>query len=160
MPIRIERFKLVATIGADSDWHPLAMCSTAYLSTTSGAIVLAQSGYLAPSVGVEYGQDLLDEMFGGKEMIDENPEKYLRIPTMSHGDHHAVIRDFLESDWTINTELKDRIRDVDYPRKSIDAWLKEVRASAAEKYFEYRSAATEACAEKFFRENGVEFKWE
>jgi hypothetical protein len=160
MPIRIEHYKLIATIGADTDWHPLAMCTTAYLGKASGAIVLAQSDYLDPSIGMEYGQDLLDEIFEGKAMVDGNPEKYLRIPTMSHGDHHAVIQDFLESDWTSDTELKDRIRDVYYPRKSIGAWLEDVPESAADKYFEYRSAAIEARAEKFLRENGVEFKWE
>jgi len=40
-----------------------------------------------------------------RERISNTPERYLEIPGFDHGDHHQILRDFLESEWTDDKEL-------------------------------------------------------
>jgi len=35
-----------------------------------------------------------------RNKIEANPERYLEIQGMSHGEHHDIFRDFLHSNWT------------------------------------------------------------
>jgi len=41
-----------------------------------------------------------DENRQMRECIAVEPKRYLLIPGLSHGEHHDILRAFLQSDWT------------------------------------------------------------
>ena len=40
-----------------------------------------------------------------RTQIDTYPDRYLEIPGRDHGEHHDILRDFLNSNWTDDKEL-------------------------------------------------------
>ena len=47
----------------------------------------------------------------GWERIEVEPERYLRIPGLGHGDHYEILREFLRSDWTGDEARRGRVAD-------------------------------------------------
>jgi hypothetical protein len=160
MTILIKSWEFLQAFGSDSDYHPLAMSTDAYLDRKSGAIRYAVIGELDPSIRCEYGEDYVDEILEDTHDVNANPDNFVRLPPMSHGEHHAIMQDFLESNWTVDAEQKTKVQDVYYPRKSIGYWIKNVSPDIAEKFFRHKEAEIQRRAEQFLRDNDVDFEWQ
>ena len=82
----------------------------------SAALILSLHTYILKrerSYGV-FEDDDDAEMYAGidprenaalRSKIDTYPETYLQIPGRDHGEHHDILRDFLNSNWTDDEEL-------------------------------------------------------
>ena len=93
-----------------------------------------------------------------RERVEAEPERYLEIPGLGHGEHHGILREFLRSDWT-GDEARLLRADAAYSG-SIGRWMRDVGDEGAVRAFrEYREARIAAMAEEFLRENGVVPGW-
>ncbi len=76
------------------------------------------------------GDDVLDDCGMGedsrafREEIDLDPDRYLELPELDHADHHEILRDFLDSNWTSNLELHSRAKDA--YQGSIGKWKRAI----------------------------------
>ena len=50
-----------------------------------------------------------EENKSNRKLVNDNPERYLEIPGLSHGDHHQILQDFLDSQWTDDQELWQKV---------------------------------------------------
>ena len=112
-------------------------------------------------IELQFGQEIANDYRRNQDIIKHNPEHYLRIESMSHGQHHEVIQEFLESDWTTDIDRHTAASRVYYPRKSIGCWLREVKdEEAIESYQRFKAVANLKRAENYLRQNGVTaFSW-
>ena len=92
------------------------------------------------------------------ERDEAEPERYLEIPGLDHGEHHGILREFLRSDWT-GDEVRLLRADAAYSG-SIGRWMRDVGHEEAVRAFRaYREARIAAMAEEFLRDNGVVPEW-
>ena len=94
-----------------------------------------------------------------RERIEADPERYLEIPGLDHGEHHGILKKFLGSDWT-DDETRRRRTGAAYTG-SIGRWMRDVGDEGAVRAFrEFREARIAAMAEEFLRDNGIVPDWE
>mgnify|MGYP007073201389 CR=1 FL=1 len=89
---------------------------------------------------------------------EENAERYVEIAPRGHGEHHEILQQFLESDWTDDEALKDRASATyGCPKKSIGGWLNNADTpSEARAAFEsYKYDYLEQELTNFLAEHGI-----
>ena len=90
-----------------------------------------------------------------RERISDTPERYLEIPGFDHGDHHQILRDFLESEWTDDKKLWQKTKKAYFG--SIGGWRKEVGDdSIFYAYYRYRDSVMREEAIGFLDNHGIE----
>lgn len=93
-----------------------------------------------------------------RERVESTPTRYLEVPGLDHGDHHEILRAFLDSDWTADEEQHTRARKA--YSGSIGGWIKSLDdESIVHAFHDYRDRKTIKMAEEFLRENGIEPEW-
>ena len=60
-----------------------------------------------------------------RQRVAAEPDRYLQIPELKHGDHHDILRRFLRSNWTDDRALRRRAA-VAYSG-SIERWKRDVK---------------------------------
>ena len=94
----------------------------------------------------------------GRERVAAEPECYLEIPGLDHGDHHDILRQFLRSDWT-GDDARWRRAGEAYSG-SIGRWKRDVRDEEAVHAFQaFQEEQIAKLAEEFLLENGVVPEW-
>jgi hypothetical protein len=94
-----------------------------------------------------------------RKRTEAEPERYLEIQGLTHGDHHETLKEFLDSEWTEDEKLAQLARE-SYSG-SIGGWRDTVNNDhAVHSYFKFRERKIESMAEDFLRENGIEPEWE
>ena len=85
-------------------------------------------------------------------------ERYLLIPGRDHGEHHEILRDFLNSNWTDNEELWTLAQNA--YSGSIGRWKEEVdNQDAVHTYYDFRDQRIREMAEEFLLENDIQPIW-
>jgi hypothetical protein len=93
-----------------------------------------------------------------REQIDTSPERYLLVPGRDHGEHHDILREFLQSHWTDDEEL--RLRAGDAYAGSIGRWMEAVDdQEVINAYFGFRDRKIKELAEEFFEDHGLKPVW-
>ena len=93
-----------------------------------------------------------------RNKIEANHEKYLEIPGRTHGEHHEILRDFLDSNWTDNEDLLQQAKNA--YSGSIGGWKEEVdNQDAVHAYYDFRDQQIKKMAEKFLREKNIHPVW-
>jgi Uncharacterised protein family (UPF0158) len=93
-----------------------------------------------------------------RERISAAPERYLEIIGLSHGDHHDILRAFLDSDWTADEEARERAWSA--YSGSIGRWKKTVADRAIiHAFYDFQEKRAKEMAEQFLREHGIEPQW-
>lgn len=91
-------------------------------------------------------------------LVESDPDRFLLIPGLSHGDHHDILREFLCSDWTDDEELRTAVGDA--YTGSIGRWKKsmwEENGSAVVYLWDgYRDERIDEMIDEFLRKNGIE----
>ncbi len=148
----IDRDFLLA-FGRDVDFHDPIPLST-YLDRLTGDILWLYNC-----------DDEAESYFGigrenraGWDQVFAEPERYLKIPGLGHGEHHEILRRFLRSNWTGDEE--HRRGSAEAYRGSIGRWKRNVRDSGAVRAFlAFRDEQIEKTAEEFLRENDIVPEW-
>lgn len=158
-PLRVDLALFLLTFAADRDYHANIEGQETYLDRSSGALIytVTDPSIVAALIGEAAIADFLDNT----ALVKANPDRYLLIPSMSHGEHHAVIQAFLDSDWTSDQQRRDHASGVYFPRKSLGYWVKNVGDEATlQAHDAFRSARHQQLAEDFLRKNGISnFEW-
>lgn len=93
-----------------------------------------------------------------RKKIETYPERYMAIPGRDHGEHHEILRDFLNWNWTDNEELRSRARNAYFG--SIGGWKEEVdNQDAVHAYYDFRDQRIKEMIEEFLRENDIHPVW-
>jgi hypothetical protein len=61
-----------------------------------------------------------EENARGRETIEAAPDRFLEIEPLDHGDHHAILQEFLASDWTRDPDTRRAAQEAYFG--SIGAW--------------------------------------
>jgi hypothetical protein len=159
MYLKIDKSLFMMTFGADANYHAELEGQETYLNRADGSLVYTVSD--PEKVAWEIGESAVEDLLENTTLIIENPEQYLKIPSMFHDEHHAVMQGFLSSKWIEDQAVRDEATNVYYPRKSIGYWIANVgNQSAIDAYFAYREAENLRLAEIFLGENGIfDYKW-
>lgn len=99
-----------------------------------------------------------EENQGLRERVEAAPDRYLEISGLSHGEHHDILREFLDSDWTEDDEERKRVRNSYFG--SIGGWKKSLEdEDIAYIFYDFRERRIKQLAEEFLREHGIEPQW-
>ena len=93
-----------------------------------------------------------------RERIEAEPNRFLLIPGLSHGEHHDILRAFLTSDWTDNEDLREVGREAYFG--SIGGWKKAIKnENVIRAYHAFCDRKMVELAEEFLLDNGVRIDW-
>ena len=140
--------------GRDVEFHEAYPEST-YLDLERGEIlwVYKEDEDAAIEVGIPP-----EENRAMRERIETAPDHYLEIPGLHHGDHHKILQEFLDSDWTDDEEARSKARNAYIG--SIGGWKKSVDdEGVVHAFYDFRDHKTKQMAEEFLREYGIQPQW-
>lgn len=148
-PPRIDRKRFLHAFIRDTRFHD-HVPRRVYLDRLTGDVLwVYQNDADAEAEGMRAG--LNDEHRG---QLESEPERFLEIPGSTHDQHHQILRDFLQSDWTEDEHEKALAREV--YAESIGGWIRSVENEHAVKaYFEYKEARLREMAQQFLRDNHI-----
>ena len=99
-----------------------------------------------------------DENASFRNKTEANHERYLEIPGRTHGEHHEILRDFLDSNWADNENLLQQAQNAYFG--SIGGWKEEVdNQDAVHTYYDFRDQQIKKMAERFLHENNIHPIW-
>ena len=124
--LAIDRSLFLMAFGRDVDYHDMVPQRTWLDRSTGDVLWFYESDEDAFFEGGIPAEENREE----RERVEAEPERYLEIPGLDHGEHHGILREFLRSDWTVRA------------------------------FREYQEARIAAMAEEFLRENGIVPEWE
>ena len=150
----IDRTVFMMAFGRDVDFHDACPQST-YLDRRTGEIV-----WLYEDDDDAFGEVGIpaEENREGRERVAAEPERYLEITGLDHGDHHEILRQFLRSDWTDDDVLRRRAEEA--YSGSIGRWKRDVcDEGAVHAFYAFQEERIAKLADAFLRENGIVPKW-
>lgn len=104
--------------------------------------------------------DFPEEMEEMRQQIKASPHRFLKIPGLSHGDHHGILLDFLDSEEfraEIGDENAQNEAKAEYlALQSIGGWLETVDEAVDHAYRNFENQRIEEMAKEFLGENGIE----
>ena len=93
-----------------------------------------------------------------RQRVADSPARYLEILGLDHGDHHEILQEFLNSDWTDDDDARLKAKEAYFG--SIGGWKKAVAdEGVVYAYYAFRDQAIKNMAEQFLHEKGVEPEW-
>lgn len=159
MTLMIDRELFLMIFAADGDYHTNLEGQQTYLDRTSGRLLYTVTN--AWRVAIEMGEEVMEDYLESASLVRADPDRYLLVPSMSHAEHHSVMRAFLASEWCPDSGRRNHASESYYSRQSIGYWLKNVGDDGAvEGYFSFRTVRCVQLAESFLLKNGVQdFRW-
>jgi hypothetical protein len=144
--LRIDEMQLDIALVRDFDFHDIYP-KNIYLDLETGEILhVYDSDFEAGLLGVPEDANKKD-----REKVGKNPEFFLRIVGLSHGQHHEILKKY------IRTYAKSE-KDGGY-FGSIGGW-KELASEEDWKAFEdFREKEYHKIIKSFLAENGIEPEW-
>lgn len=98
-----------------------------------------------------------DQFTPRREEIRAAPERFLELPTWEHGQHHALLQEFLESPWTEDESARS---DAECAYDGhIGAWKEEVGGLVADEYQDFVNSRVKEAGEKFLQDYGIMPEW-
>ena len=93
-----------------------------------------------------------------RQRVANSPARYLEILGLDHGEHHEILKEFLDSDWTDDDDERLKVREA--YGGSIGRWKQTVGdEGVVYAYYYFRDRAIKGMAEQFLHERGVEPEW-
>lgn len=97
MTLMIDRELFLMTFAADGDYHTNLEGQQTYLDRSSGLLLYTVTN--AWRVAIEMGEEVVEDYLESTSLVRADPDRYLLVPSMSHAEHHSVMREFLASEW-------------------------------------------------------------
>jgi len=91
------------------------------------------------------------------DRIEAAPDQDLKIPGLHHGDHHKILQEFLDSDWTDDKETWSNAQNA--YTGSIGRWKNSVEDEVVYAFYGFRESKLNQMAKEFLREHGIEPQW-
>lgn len=135
----------VESFGCDVDFHH-SNGQRDFLDVDTGEIIQVadddRDSTIDPEANAEW-----------RRRVQCSPNRFVEIPGLSHGEHHAILREFLDSDWTDDEARKRSVRSA-YDG-SIGRWLRSVDDDVADSYLEFRRERLGQLALEFLSSRGL-----
>ena len=152
--LEIDEMLFRQAFDRDTDFHD-AFPRSVYLNMETGEILWAyeddEDAYMDIGVSPSENQAI-------RKLIAASPDRYLEIPGLAHGDHHDILQEFLDSDWTEDEETKNIARNAYFG--SIGGWKKSLGDdSILHAFYDFRDLRTKQMAEEFLRKQGIDPHW-
>ncbi len=152
--VMINKDAFIMAFGRDTDYHD-TIPQTAYLDLETGNTTWVferdSDAFMDAGIPVNCNRE-------EREMVEATPNRFLEVPGFDHGKHHEILREFLDSDWTDDEELRLTISSA--YTGSIGGWKKAIDDEGIFYNFcDYRERVTKQMAEEFLREHGIEPEW-
>ena len=138
----------------DVDFHD-EYPQSAYLDIETGEViwVFEEDEDAEMAAGIEPEENLANIA-----RIDASPGRYLEIPGRDHSEHHDILREFLNSAWTVDKELKSRAQQA--YSGSIGRWIETIDSrDVVHAYYEFREKKIKQLMEEYLREHYIEPNW-
>lgn len=93
-----------------------------------------------------------------RQRIEANPQRYLLIPGLTHGEQHELLQEFLASDWTDDELVRDSVNGAYYG--SIGGWKDSLEDEGP--YWacvDYRDARVKENATNLLQARGIQPIW-
>ena len=150
----IDKVLFILAFGRDVDFHDSCPQST-YLDRHTGEIVWLhesdEDAYMEAGIPAE-------ENRAGHERVADEPNRYLHVPGLDHGDHHDILKRFLRAGWTDDAALRQCAAQA--YSGSIGRWKRDVSDDGTIHAFHaFREQRIAELAEEFLAENGIEPRW-
>ncbi len=153
-PLAIDQILFMAAFGIDVDYRDMEPQFN-YLDKRTGDViwVYESDDDAEMNAGIPADENRQD-----RERVAADPERYLEVPGLDHGEHHDILKAFLRSDWT---DDEQRIQNADTAYfGSIGGWKENVNdRDAVHAYYDFRDQALSMLAEDFLRANGIAPIW-
>lgn len=152
--LAIDQGLFTLAFGRDVDYHDMVAQLT-YLDRHTGEVLwfyeTDDDAYMEAGIPA-------DENRQERERVAAEPDRYLEIPSLDHGDHHDILKAFLRSDWT-DDEERSRKAEIAY-FGSIGGWKENVNdQDAVHTFYDFRDQRITMLAEEFLQENGISPIW-
>lgn len=151
--ISVDEFMFLEAFQRDEDYEHYAQST--YLDLKTGELLWI------------FDDDHDDEMWAGmepeenaalREKVEAAPERYLEIRGRDHGEHHDILLEFLNSNWTDDENLCAQVRDA--YSGSIGGWKEEIDdQNVVNAYYDFRERKIRELAEEFLHENDIQPIW-
>jgi len=156
--IEIDQEDFIRAFGRDWEFHDVCPRNT-YLDQEDGNVLLVyeddEDASFEDGIPAEENRVM-------RERIEATPDRYLEISGLSHGEHHEILREFLDSDWTSDEQEKDKARSAYF--KSIGGWIKKLHDSDNSdivcRFYTFRDLKIRQLAKEFLNENNIDPGWE
>lgn len=152
--VTIDKDFFLMAFGRDVDYETMES-QIGYLDRESGEVIWI----FEDDEDAEMVVDIpADENRRERERIEADPERFLEIPGLDHGDHHDILRAFLRSSWC-DDEWRLENAAAAYSG-SIGRWKRHVRDDdAVHAFYDFQDACLAKLAEEWLRDHGIAPVW-
>ena len=153
--VQINQIMFIGAFERDVDFHS-EYPQSAYLDLKKGEViwVFEEDEDAEMAAGIES-----EENHSIRMTMDASPDRYLEIPGRDHGEHHDILRGFLNSGWTEDKELKSRVQRA--YSGSIGRWKETIdNRDVVHAYHEFRDHKIMEMAEEFLHEHDIDPLWQ
>lgn len=152
--LTIDQSLFMMAFGRDVDYHHIVSQLT-YLDRRTGELIwfyeTDDDAYMEAGIPA-------DENRQERERVAADSDRYLEIPGLDHGNHHEILKAFLNSDWT-DDEQQRRNAEMAY-FGSIGGWEESVNdQDVVHSFYDFRDQKIRMLAEEFLQENGINPDW-
>jgi len=152
--LAIDKILFTMAFGRDVDYHDVVPQLT-YLDRHTGDVIWVyetdDDAYMEAGIPADDNRQV-------RERVAGDPDRYLEIPGLDHGDHHEILKVFLGSDWTDDEEQRQNAEVAYFG--SIGGWKTSVNdQDAVRTFYDFRDARVAMLAEEFLQENGIAPIW-
>jgi hypothetical protein len=154
MPLVIDKAQFMQAFGRDL-YHDDESSPLTYLDRKTGDVIWVFQN--DEDAELEYGPLVGRDNEAVRRRVAAEPERYLLLPGLEHGEHHQILKDFVNSDWTEDEEERKAAKHHYFP--SIGGWKNSVDGRTWNAFLDVRDRQTTLKAEEFLRQNGIEPDW-
>ena len=152
--LAIDKILFTMAFGRDVDYHDVVPQLT-YLDRHTGDVIWVyeadDDAYMEAGIPADDNRQV-------RERVAGDPDRYLEMPGLDHGDHHEILKVFLGSDWTDDEEQRQNAEVAYFG--SIGGWKTSVNdQDAVRTFYDFRDARVAMLAEEFLQENGIAPIW-
>ena len=109
------------------------------------------------------GSGTIEDNKALREKVHSNPDQYAEIPGMHHGEYHEILICFINSDWTDEEGLREKVHSCYLD--SIGGWQEEVRQldgskTIPDKWSGFEERAIEGMIDDFFKQHNMECEFD
>lgn len=152
--LAIDKVMFLLAFGRDVDYEAMGS-DLSYLDRETGEVkwIFETDEEAEMAVGIP-----ADDNRRERERIEADPDRFLEIPGLYHGEHHDILRAFLRSPWCDDERRLENAEEA--YSGSIGRWKKHVRDEGAiHAFYDFQDAAVAELAEEWLRELGIVPIW-
>ena len=141
--IKIDECFFIQPFARDADYDESE--SEYWLDKSTGEVKM---------IGLHTDEDEAEEL---RELIESDPERFLEIGGLSHGQQHQILQDFLDSNWSDDKDIMSHAKNAYCD--SIGGWKEKVSTDTYHKYENYLWEQSKILAEEELKEHGIIPEW-